>query len=357
MQSNFSYTNRNAGLDVLRSLCLFLVVLQHSFLFTDSFFPDFRKLWVISHSALDLFFILSGFLIGSIIAHKYEQKGTLGFGDVFRFYKRRWYKTIPMYAFIIVVCLLLSRLGIYYAQDFSWTFMVFLQNLTKANFDFLPHTYSLTIEEWFYIIFPLALLALLQLNLKYNPFYLLIVLWIIVAVALRTIRHFDGIHTWDSEVRKSILSRIDATIYGVLFYFLYTANPLWLKKFKILFLAFGIILYLVSTLFMVTQTSAFFNNVVYYSIVPFFMSLLLPFFIYLRLPSWLETAFTFQSLASYSIYLVHLPFLYCIYQFIRPQSAAESLFLTAAFLLLAYLVGSILYLLIEKPIMNLREKS
>ena len=75
---------RNPGLDVLRSLCLILVILQHSFMFADSYFPKFRMLWYISHSALDLFFILSGFLIGGIIEKKYRENNSIAIKDSFK---------------------------------------------------------------------------------------------------------------------------------------------------------------------------------------------------------------------------------------------------------------------------------
>lgn len=348
--------SRNPGLDVLRSLCLFLVVLQHSLLFTDAFFPKFRILWVFSHSALDVFFILSGFLIGGLIQKKYSENNTIALSDIAAFYKRRWFKTVPMYFLIVIICLILSNQNIYYANDFSWKFLVFLQNVTRADFDFLPHTYSLTIEEWFYIFFPLGLYCIVQLKSKANPFYILIAIWIVVAIAFRWVKHLNGVDNWDVEIRKTIAMRIDAAIYGVLFYFINLQIAEFLKKHRFLLLCLGAFLYLISTWLMKEQVSLFFNDLIYYTVIPIFISLWLPFFIHLRLPVFLKRFFTFQSLASYSIYLIHLPLLYILYQFFKPNSETESLLYPTIFIILAYAIGTVFYKLIEKPIMDLRDR-
>lgn len=348
--------SRNPGLDVLRSLCLFLVVAQHSFLFTDAFFPKFRMLWIISHSALDVFFTLSGFLIGGVIWRKFRQDGTLTMKSIFNFYKRRWFKTVPMYFLTVGLCVLLSHAGIYYAQDFSWKFLVFLQNLTRADFDFLPHTYSLTIEEWFYILFPPGVFLVLKSGLfRGNPFYPVIVVWIFAGAALRLAVHFNGVENWDVEIRKPILTRVDATIYGVMLYFIHLKIPEAIKRHRLLLFCLGGIFYLVCTLAMHYKLSLLFNNVVYYTVVPVCISMLLPLFLYLRLPGFFERLFTFQSLASYSVYLVHLPLLYIAYHYCKPESPAGSLALMASFVVLSYGLGSVLYRFIEKPVMDLRD--
>ena len=350
--------SRNPGLDILRSLCLFFVIIQHSFMFTDAFYPKFRMFWVISHSALDLFFTLSGFLIGGIIEKKYRESGSLHLRDIFKFYKRRWFKTIPMYCFTILICLILSNLGLYYAKDFSWKFVFFLQNLSRADFNFLPHTYSLTIEEWFYIFFPLGILLLLKLfpKSKKNPIVIVIATWITIGFVARLIVHFSGIQDWDTEVRKVIITRLDATIYGVLYYFIQLHFSKFLKNNRIKLLLIACTLYLVCTYILAKKYSLFFNNVVYYSLVPFITMFVLPFFVHLRLDKHLENGFTFISLASYSIYIIHLPLLYVILGLIKPTSGYESLLYLIGVIFLVIFIGSLFYKTIEKPIMYLRDK-
>lgn len=351
-------TVRNPGLDIFRSISLFFVVLQHSFIFTDTFFPKFRALWIINNSGVDMFFVISGFLIGGIIYKKYKINSSVNFKDILTFYKRRWYKIVPMYFFTILICLLLSFYNIYYAKDFSWKFLVFLQNLTQADFYFLPHTYSLTIEEWFYIFWPLGLYFILKLKKKstINSFYYLIFIWIVVAITLRLIKHFNGVDNWDSEIRKSILTRIDATIYGVMIYFIHLKKTTIIKKYRLSLFFIGSVLYLFSNFILKNNYSLFFNNVLYYSFIPFSICLILPFFYYLRLPEFIEKKLTIQSLASYSIYLIHLPLFYILYDYFKPYSGLESLFLEITFIIIAYLFGFLLYKFIEKPIMDLRDK-
>ena len=263
-----------------------------------------------------------------------------------------------MYLLTIVLCLFLSNAGLYYAKDFSWEFLVFLQNLYRANFDFLPHTYSLTIEEWFYLFFPVAVLFLLKLfpKMKTNPILVNAIGWIFIAFLVRLLIHFNGVTNWDTQIRKTIIGRLDATIYGVLFYFIQLHFPKFIKDNKIKLVVIGYSLYLIGTFILAKGYSPFFNNVVYYTFVPFVSCFVLAFFMHLRLSERIEKAFTFISLASYSIYIIHLPLLYVIFGLYKPISKSESLLILAGVMLLVNVIGILFYKLVEKPIMNLRDK-
>jgi peptidoglycan/LPS O-acetylase OafA/YrhL len=94
---------------------------------------------------LDLFLILSGFLIGGIIEKKYREKNSISLKNILKFYKRRWFKTVSMYFIIVIICLVVSHFDIYYAKFFTWDFLVFLQNLTVGDINFLSHINSLPI--------------------------------------------------------------------------------------------------------------------------------------------------------------------------------------------------------------------
>lgn len=347
--------NRNSGLDVLRSACLFFVVLQHSFLFTDVFFPKFRSLWVISNAALDVFFVMSGFLICDILYSKYLVTNTICFQDVFIFYKRRWFKTLPMYWLTLIVFAILANLKIYYANDFSWKFLFFIQNWNKADFYFLPHTYSLAIEEWFYIFFPLLILLCSKFYRK-NTFFIVTILFLIAGIVVRFIVHNNGIENWDMEIRKSIIARFDATVYGILFYFLNLKFSSIFKKYKLGLLLGGVSIYFIAVFIFKSNVSVWFNNVFFFSIIPFSLTLLLPFFIDLKLSETVTEHTTKQSLASYSIYLIHLPIFYCISEFYSARNKIESIVLLFLSVALVYWIGLFFYKYFEKPIMNLRDK-
>ena len=96
------------------------VVLTHAFSF---FLPwyDFRWLYGFGTLGVDLFFALSGFLIGRILLSPAFQDG--GWSGLSRFWSRRWLRTLPAY----YVCL--AALAILHGgEGFRWSQIVFLQN-------------------------------------------------------------------------------------------------------------------------------------------------------------------------------------------------------------------------------------
>lgn len=149
-------TSRNHGLDTLRALAIVLVLLHHYVLFVsraDTFGWVGRIGWV----GVDLFFALSGYLIGNQIF------AALRSGHSFslpRFYARRLLRTLPNFYVV---------LALYYLWPWFrhgapllplWKFLTFTQNINLAPGTAFSHAWSLCIEEQFYVLLPaLALLA------------------------------------------------------------------------------------------------------------------------------------------------------------------------------------------------------
>jgi len=96
--------NRIFGLDVIRALAILLVLCSHS---TLLLFPDNKHILItviqfFGTVGVDLFFVLSGFLIGTIIL-KQLQKGHTKFKDFGYFWVRRWFRTLPNYFLILLL--------------------------------------------------------------------------------------------------------------------------------------------------------------------------------------------------------------------------------------------------------------
>lgn len=143
---------RLAPLDGLRAIAITLVVNHHvSTYLDDSLGP--LKFWMkTGWNGVYLFFVLSGFLIGSLALREIEATGRL---SVRTFWARRFFRTWPLY--FVVLFLQAAR----YDSDFSpslWHYLTFTQNLFEPKF-FL-HSWSLAVEEQFYLVFPLAVAAL-----------------------------------------------------------------------------------------------------------------------------------------------------------------------------------------------------
>jgi peptidoglycan/LPS O-acetylase OafA/YrhL len=109
-----------------------------------------------------VFFVISGYLITTLLLREYERAGTLRLG---RFYYRRFFRIVPpLYAYILIAALWLGpALGIHAERREILTALTFTRNLDFHPHQFLfEHFWSLSIEEQFYIVWPLTLLAVLR---------------------------------------------------------------------------------------------------------------------------------------------------------------------------------------------------
>ena len=147
--------SRIPELDGLRGLAILLVLLYHFVSSPRIQPPLFHKLFAIGWSGVDLFFVLSGFLIGGILLDVRESP------NYFRtFYGRRFYRIVPLYYLWIGAYFVIALFG---SSRFPWrsipVYLLFLQNYTKIDraviaVAWLGALWSLAIEEQFYLIVP-----------------------------------------------------------------------------------------------------------------------------------------------------------------------------------------------------------
>ena len=201
--------NYSPGLDGLRALAILIVILFHSN-------PDVLPGGFVG---VDLFFVLSGFLITGILL---DARGAPGY---FRaFYARRALRIVPAYyGFLAVVFLVLPRLHLgaganYEAalrhQEWYWTHltnvMMALRELGVGNRDY-PNTlfWSLAVEEQFYLVWPLAVLLLDRRRLR-----ALCIAGIVAALLLRVAAAAAGVSLLAVYVLP--FTRMDTLLVGAL---------------------------------------------------------------------------------------------------------------------------------------------
>ena len=166
-------TPRNHGLDTLRAAAIVFVMLHHYVLFV-SHRDTFGWLGEIGWVGVDLFFALSGYLIGNQIFQGMRSSQAFSLP---RFYARRLLRTLPNF----YVVLALYYLWPWFRGDLDllplWRFLTFTQNINLMPGTAFSHAWSLCIEEQFYLVLPaLALvIASLRRSLRWA--------WIAVAVA------------------------------------------------------------------------------------------------------------------------------------------------------------------------------
>jgi len=113
--------------------------------------PWLSQFTQVGRYGVDVFFVLSGWLIGRIYWREFNQTGAV---NVVRFWLGRWLRTIPPY----LVALALSWLAVRFQRNerFDLGYLVFAQNLYQQMPFFLV-SWSLCIEEHFYVFAPAAL--------------------------------------------------------------------------------------------------------------------------------------------------------------------------------------------------------
>jgi len=144
------------GLDGLRAIAVTWVVLVHSERTVG--FPDWLR--VISHHGhlgVDIFFVISGFLITTLLTRELERHGQI---NLRRFYIRRFLRIIPAYCALLAVVAICQYAGRIHVPSRDW--IAALTYRTNALYHptwELGHTWSLAVEEHFYLIWPFVLFA------------------------------------------------------------------------------------------------------------------------------------------------------------------------------------------------------
>ena len=214
-------SRRNLQLDVLRGVAILFVFGRHLELpRPDGIVGAFANAWFrLGWLGVDLFFVLSGFLIGGLLVSELQRCGRI---DIPRFLVRRGLKIYPAYiAFIAYLILVpvaktLAKGGDWWGTtneqwSLYWPNLLFLQNYVGTN----PagHTWSLAVEEHFYLLLPIALAALASAKRTRAliPICLLAVPILLLAVRFASIRLGDPY----AEKMAATHLRLDALLFGV----------------------------------------------------------------------------------------------------------------------------------------------
>jgi len=194
------------GLDFARATAIGLVVLAHAH-------QGSREIGIYG---VELFFALSGFLIGGILYRCVPEQGRWSFAGVANFWQRRWWRTLPAYyLFLVVAVVFHASRG--EAPEGGWSavfsYLVFAPNLMSPNEVFYDVSWSLCVEEAFYLLFPLVVFLFHRVfESRRAAFAWTLLVFALVPPVLRELAFLD----WPADqTRVMTLPRLDAIGFGV----------------------------------------------------------------------------------------------------------------------------------------------
>src|SRR6267142_564411 len=207
---------RNKRLDILRCVAVFLVMFDHG------------GIWpAVTHNGwigVDLFFVLSGFLISGLLFSEYKTRSSISFK---RFFIRRGLKIYPAFYLFLVLTGVLSRIVFrilpptpHYLHE-----VFFVQNYWHGVWD---RTWTLAVEEHFYIFLPVLLLLLVRLSPnRQDPFRALPWTFVVIAVlciVFRAASVYLGVPNYHTAYTASH-DRMDSLFFVALLGYLYHFLP------------------------------------------------------------------------------------------------------------------------------------
>ena len=356
------------GLDHLRAAAILMVLGFHYCVFFGhpGWAENFRAFgW----TGVDLFFVLSGFLISSQLFTQINKGNPL---NVREFFIKRIYRILPIYFFMVALYFFVPYFREKEALPPVWKFLTFTQNfrLNNAEFGTFSHAWSLCVEEHFYLLLPLLLLALQGTKFLKSSYWILIGLFA-GGLALRIFlwkyyyphagEYSYPIANWTENIYYPTYNRLDGLVVGVsvaAFYKFRQAS--WEKWSRLgnLSILIGLLI-LTGAYFFASDMETFSTTVFGFPLIAIGYGFLVmgaispSSFLY----QWRSKTTTLVAALSYAAYLSHKGIIHITQQLLSMAGLDKNSSVTMAVCAVTCLLAAwILHLAIEKPFMRLRDR-
>jgi peptidoglycan/LPS O-acetylase OafA/YrhL len=366
----FSYnSNRLHGLDHLRAIAIILVMIFHYGRGIPSWLEPIKQ---VGWTGVDLFFVLSGYLIGYQLLKEYKNSSELDFK---RFYFKRFFRIIPAYIAVLILYFSIDNLREGSGLPPLWRFLTFTQNfgLDSQTQNSFSHAWSLCVEEQFYLLLPITIFFVFRSRMqKLTPMLILILIGL--GFILRIYNWNEFVQPFiESDSRREMFkgfvekvyypsyNRMDGLIIGVSIAAIFTFKPKikdYLTKYGNFVLIIGIGLFLFA--YQICESLITYNAMIFglplislaYGVI--LIGAISPTSILYKIKSRITLVI---ATLSYAIYLTHKQ----LYQFVRTFiSGIDNDFLQQNIFWICFIValigGFILHIIVEKPFLRLRDK-
>jgi peptidoglycan/LPS O-acetylase OafA/YrhL len=357
----FQNRERQPGLDLLRALAIIVVVIYHAGIMG---FPLPGRVHRFGWIGVDLFFVLSGYLIGGQLLAPLARGQRINLG---RFFARRALRILPAYLVILTIYVFLPSWREYPEMSSIWKFLISVQNIGLHGGTAFSHAWSLAVEDQFYLCLPFILLFV---NRWRRAAMIVPCVIVLGGIALRAfLAHenpaadfgvsFRGFQTW---IYYPTWTRLDPLVFGVALAAIEKFRPQWWQR----LMNFAVWLWLPGLALIVyglwLGEGEYLNisaAIWQFPLIALGMAALLVCAVSPRLP-FRRVAIpgaAFIASIAYSAYLIQKLIIHFVAQFCGTHNIA----LTSAPALLlvqvcGYAGGTLLFLAIERPFLQLRHR-
>jgi peptidoglycan/LPS O-acetylase OafA/YrhL len=360
-----SSSAREPGLDLMRAIAILWVMLWHMrFALKPGIWNGPASYgWM----GVDLFFVLSGYLIGSQLLRPYTRGSRPSIGG---FYMRRAFRVLPAYLTVLLFYFAIPVFREAPGLSPAWQFLTFTENF---RIDYLhdqafSHVWSLCVEEHFYLVLPLLILLLMR-----RPSFgkaLAVILGILCfGIAIRAYIYVHQVQVFPREDDAFALAyveriyypthtRLDGLLVGVTLATIKTFRPAWWQRAMshgYLLLVSGLAL-CACAMWLFSDRLSFSGAVMGFPLLAVGLGLLIASSIAPSSPLSKARGFGLIAALAYSAYLTHKEIIHMVRVHLPRLVESRGWLALFAYFGFSFLAAFALYLAIERPFLHLRER-
>jgi peptidoglycan/LPS O-acetylase OafA/YrhL len=360
-------SSRLPGLDLMRALAILWVMPFHLRFTTmpSALNGIARTGWM----GVDLFFVLSGYLIGSQLLRPYlsgKQPSLSGF------YLRRAFRVLPAFLFVLLLYLLVPTFREAPRLSPVWQFLTFTENL---RIDYLhdqafSHVWSLCVEEHFYLFLPLLVLVLMHKPSFSKALATILAILLFGIVVRACVYHFqlrpllsadDDTFTvrYVEKIYYPTYTRLDGLLMGVALAIIKTFRPAWwriLMTRGYVLLAAGLVVCSLA-IWIFRDRFGFSGAVAGFPLLSLGLALIVASSLSPQCMLSRVRGFAVPATLAYSLYLTHKEIGHLDYLYLNRLLSPGTPWINFIVMFLSsFTAAGVLYLVIERPFLRLRER-
>ena len=316
---------------------------------------------------VDLFFVLSGYLIGSQLLRPYTRGSRPSIGG---FYMRRAFRVLPAYSDGFAFLLRHSRISRSPGLSPAWQFLTFTENF---RIDYLhdqafSHVWSLCVEEHFYLVLPLLILLLMR-RPSFGKTVAVILGILCFGIAIRAYIYIHQVQVFPRDDDAFSLAyvekiyypthtRLDGLLAGVTLATIKTFRPAWWQRAMshgYLLLVSGLAL-CAWAMWLFSDRLSFSAAVVGFPLLAVGLGLLIASSIAPSSPLSKVRGFGLIAALAYSAYLTHKEIIHLVRIHLPRLVESRGWLALIAYFAFSFLAAFVLYMAVERPFLRLRER-